>query len=99
GAHALSRPALPYPEACQALGSLDRAELARLLVPFARGGDIGLQADHLELGQLVRVVGARERHGALRQPDVDGALEELARGKDVAALELLHALGVQSQRP
>ena len=73
-------------------------ELARPLVPLARRLDIGLQADDPELGQLVGIVGAGGSNRTLRQARLGGALEELAGGKHVAALELLQALGVQAER-
>ena len=82
----------------QPLAGLGGAEFGGPVVPLARGDRVGLQANDFELGQLVGILARCQRHGALRQSEVGGALEKLARRIDIAALEQFQPLAVESQR-
>src|SRR5262249_14297401 len=64
-------------ETPQPLHGFGRSQLARPLIPLARSLNIGLQTHDVQLGELVGVVGSRERHRTLRKSHFDRALEEL----------------------
>src|SRR5262245_42798104 len=84
-------------QAAQARIGLGRAQLARRFVPFPGFARLRLEPHDLEARKLGWIVGGRQRQGAVRQADLGGALEELACGIDVAASQLLLALGVEAE--
>ena len=82
-----------------------RSRSAASTAPSSRAFSYHLRAaaasgwsDDVELDQLVGVIGGGRRYGALRQARRGRELEELARGVDVAALQLLDALGMEAHR-
>lgn len=65
----------PPLQPAQTFDRLDRPELTGLLVPLARGGDVGRQPDDFDLRQLGRIEGAAGGERRFGKPGFSRALD------------------------